>query len=56
MHMSAHGFVKGMAIGMVAGATIGMVAAPKTKNVKRTAGRFLKTAGEVIENINGMWH
>ena len=55
MHMSARGFAKGMAIGIVTGATIGIVVSPKTKNVRKTTGKFLRTAGEVIENISGMW-
>ena len=54
--MTHTGFVKGMAIGVVAGATIGMIVTPKSKNAKRAAGRFLRTAGEVIESFGGMWH
>ena len=55
MHMSTKGFVKGMAIGIVTGATVGMVVSPKTKHAKKNAGNFLRAAGEVIENISGMW-
>jgi gas vesicle protein len=53
--MTKTGFVKGMSIGVVTGAAIGMVFAPRGRNSKRTAGRALKAAGEVIDNITGMW-
>ena len=53
--MTRNGFAKGMAIGVMAGAAIGMVMAPKGKNSKSAAGKALKAAGEVIDNITGMW-
>jgi gas vesicle protein len=53
--MARTGFVKGMAIGVMAGTAIGMVIAPKGKNSKSAAGKALKAAGEVIDNITGMW-
>jgi gas vesicle protein len=49
------GFIKGMAVGVLAGAAIGVAAAPRTKDAKRAAGRFLRSAGEIIENISGLW-
>jgi gas vesicle protein len=53
--MSSNGFVKGIAVGIVTGAAIGIAAAPRTKDAKRATGRFLRAAGEVIENISGIW-
>lgn len=53
--MTRNGFAKGMAIGVMAGAAIGMVMVPKGKNSKSAAGKALKAAGEVIDNITGMW-
>jgi gas vesicle protein len=55
LFMTRTGFVKGMAIGVMTGAALGMVMAPKGKNSKSAAGRALKAAGEVIDNITGMW-
>ncbi len=44
-------FAKGIAIGMIAGGAVGaIVAMPKKK--ASAAGRFLKAAGHVIENIS----
>ncbi len=44
-------FAKGIAIGMIAGGTVGaIVAMPKKK--ASAAGKFLKTAGNIIENIS----
>ena len=44
-------FAKGIAIGMIAGAAVGAVAAmPKKKAT--AAGKFLKTAGRVIDNFS----
>jgi gas vesicle protein len=54
-HMTKTGFVKGMTIGVMAGAAIGMVMAPRGKNSKSAAGKALKAAGEVIDNITGIW-
>ena len=44
-------FAKGMGIGVVAGATLGMVVAPKKKGGRSLAGKALKVAGEIVENI-----
>lgn len=53
--MTRSGFVKGMTIGVMAGAALGMVLTPKGRNSKSAAGKALKAAGEVIDNITGMW-
>jgi gas vesicle protein len=55
MKHNSSGFVKGIAIGIVAGATVGLVAAPHSRDAKRTAGRFLRAAGEVVENISSVF-
>lgn len=47
------GFAKGVTIGIVTGAALGMALAPKGKNSKSAAGKVLKAAGEVVENISG---
>ena len=53
--MANTGFGKGLAIGIMAGAAIGMIATPKSKDAKRKTGRFLRTAGEIIDHISGIW-
>lgn len=53
--MTRTGFIKGMTIGVMAGAAFGVAMAPKGKNSKSAAGKALKAAGEVIDNITGMW-
>lgn len=48
-------FIKGMGIGVIAGATIGMAAVPKKKKsptAKSIAGKALRTAGDIVENIS----
>jgi len=54
--MSRSGFIKGMAIGLITGAAIGVAVLPKTKNCKKVTGRFLRTAGEVLENLSEIWN
>ncbi len=49
--MSNMYFLKGVGIGMIAGATAALVAMPKKKASKNTAGRALKSIGEIIEGI-----
>ena len=49
------GFIKGIAIGLIAGAAIGVAVMPKSKQCKKMTGRFLRTAGEIIDNISGFW-
>lgn len=53
--MTKTGFVKGMTIGVMTGAALGMVIAPRGKNSRSAAGKALKAAGEVIDNITGIW-
>ncbi len=53
--MTRTGFAKGMAIGVMTGAAIGIAMAPRGKNTKSAAGKALKAAGEVIDNITGIW-
>lgn len=47
-------FIKGMGIGVIAGATIGMAVVPKKKgtNAKSFAGKALRAAGDIVENIS----
>ena len=54
--MTNSGFIRGMAIGVITGAAIGAAVMPKNRNYKKTTGRFLRTAGEIIENISGLWN
>ena len=49
------GFIKGIALGIIAGTVIGCAVMPKTRGCKRATGKFLKTAGEIIESISGGW-
>lgn len=49
------GFVKGIAIGVMTGATLGMVLTPRGRRSRSAAGKALKAAGEVIDNITGLW-
>ena len=44
-------FAKGIALGMIAGAAVGAVVAMPKKRVY-AAGKLLKTAGHVMENIS----
>lgn len=53
--MTNTGFIKGMSIGVVTGAAVGMVLAPRGRNSKKTAGKALRAAGEVLDNITGLW-
>ncbi len=49
------GFAKGIAIGIAAGTAIGVITAPKTKEVRRSAGKFARVAGNIIEDIGEFW-
>ena len=47
-------FIRGTVVGMIAGATIGMAAVPKKKSsdMKSMAGKALRAAGDIVENIS----
>ena len=53
--MSGKIFIKGMVVGLIAGTAIGFITTPKSKNCKRVTGRLLRTAGDIVENLNGLW-
>jgi gas vesicle protein len=44
-----------MAVGVMTGAAVGMMLSPRGKNNKSVAGKALKAAGEMIDNITNMW-
>ena len=44
-------FIKGLGVGVIAGATIGMAVVPKKKTSKSVAGKALRAAGDIVENI-----
>lgn len=50
------GFAKGVAIGVAAGTAIGIFTAPKTKNVRRAASKFIRTASDIIDDVSAIWH
>lgn len=51
--MKEHQFVKGMGLGVLTGAALGAVMAPKKKrNMKKAAGKAMKTMGQVMENLS----
>ena len=49
--MNKADFFKGMGLGAAAGAAIGMIVVPKKKSPKCVAGKALKSAGDLVENI-----
>ena len=56
-HMVRKGsFAKGVAIGIAAGTAIGIFTAPKTRNVRRAAGKFIRTASDIIDDVSAIWH
>jgi len=50
-----NGFAKGLAVGAVATATIGILAAPKSKSLRNTAGKFIRTASDIIDDVSAIW-
>ena len=50
--LTKHGFAKGIAVGIAAGTAIGLITAPKSRNAKRVAGRIIRAAGEVFEDVS----
>lgn len=50
--MNRMDFIKGLGVGMAAGAAIGAAMMPaKSRKKKTIAGRVLRTAGEIAENL-----
>lgn len=49
------GFAKGVAVGIAAGTAIGIFTAPRTKNVRRAAGKFIRTASNIIDDVSDIW-
>ena len=49
------GVVKGVAVGVAVGTAIGIFTAPKTKNVRRTAGKFIRAASDIIDDVSDIW-
>ena len=45
-------FVKGMSVGLIVGMAAGMAAAPKKKK-SRTAGKMLKSLGNIVDGVGG---
>ncbi len=45
-------FARGMVIGMIAGAAVGAALMPKKRNGKHYAGRALRAAGGVLDQIS----
>jgi len=54
--MRSNNIVKGLAIGFVAGAVATFVVTPKSREVKRTAGKFMRTCGDVVDTVSGLLH
>ena len=50
------GFAKGIAVGIAAGTAIGIFTAPKTRNIRRAAGKFIRTASDIIEDVSSILH
>lgn len=51
--MHEHAFIKGVGLGALAGAAIGMAMVPRKKvNMRKTAGKAMKTVGHVMENLS----
>jgi len=53
--MTHNGFAKGIALGAVAGAVLGVIVTPKSRDAKRSAAKFLRTATNVIEDVSSIW-
>ena len=52
--MRSMDLIKGIGIGMVAGAALGAAMRPKKRKMKSVAGRALRSAGEIAENISNV--
>jgi len=51
--MNKMDFIKGIGIGAAAGTAMGFLLAPKKKNRKIMAGKALKAAENIVENLTG---
>jgi gas vesicle protein len=51
MKISGSSFLKGLAVGAAAGTAIGVLTAPHRRDMRRTVGKFLKTAGSIVEDF-----
>jgi len=50
-------FIKGLGMGMIAGAAVGMAVSMKRRSCgKTTVGRALRTAGDIVEGISGVFN
>jgi len=49
--MNKMDFIKGVGLGMVAGAAVSMMCTPKKKHAKTTAGKMIKTAGRILNDV-----
>lgn len=49
--MNYKDFIKGVGIGMLAGAAVGAACMPKRKHAKTTAGRMVKTASRILNDV-----
>ncbi len=45
-------FAKGMGVGLIVGMAAGLAAAPKKKK-SRTAGKMLKSLGNIVDGVGG---
>lgn len=43
--------VKGIGIGMIAGAAVSTACTPKKRHAKTTAGKVVKTAGRILNDV-----
>ena len=50
-----NGFARGIAVGAVAAAAIGIITAPKTKHFRTAASKFIRTAGDIVEDVSNLW-
>lgn len=52
--MTKRAWMRGMGLGLAAGAALGMALSPekKRKNLKKVAGKAIKSVGEAVENIS----
>jgi len=50
-----NGFARGIAVGAVAAAAIGIITAPKTRHFRTAASKFIRTAGDIVEDVSNLW-